>query len=166
MLDVSIEQIIQAAQPKKAKIYKILLGLALIAPLVVIMYAPAVMVLAEAILVVMNVLLYQYYDAEYEYTLVEKTLDIDRVMAKKRRKHMETFDLSKLEIMAPEGHEKLETYERMNCKVLDYSSGMKKDAEYIAFINTGAGMLKVILEPDEKFLDAFTKINSRKIFLK
>ena len=40
-------------------------------------------------------------DLEYEYVYVNGELDIDKIMAKSKRKRLKSFDLAKLEIMAP-----------------------------------------------------------------
>lgn len=38
---------------------------------------------------------------EYEYLYVDKQLTVDKIMARTRRKKVETFDMERMEILAP-----------------------------------------------------------------
>lgn len=162
MFDISVEQILKVKPPGRALAYKVLMITACVFSAFFVIYA--IGVLSTALLAVFTFFLFQYYDAEYEYILVEKTMDVDRIMARSRRKHLGTYDFSKMEMMAPPGHAKLETYERMNCKVFNYASGYCPEREYIVFMNSNQEMVKLILEPDEKILSALEKIAPRKVY--
>ena len=162
MLDVAIEQILKVKPPAKALFFKVGMILACIVSALFALYV--IGLLSLALLIVGTVLLFQYYDAEYEYTLVEKNLDVDRIMAKSRRKRLGSYNFSKLEIMAPAGHEKLAEYERTDCKVMNYASGYNPEHEYVAYVKDGE-LIKLILEPNERMLEAFCKMDSRKVIL-
>ena len=59
---------------------------------------------AMIIAVLLGVAAYFVYlnsDVEYEYLYVDKELTVDKVMAKSRRKRVATYDLGKIEILAP-----------------------------------------------------------------
>ncbi|MGN0480778.1 MAG: DUF6106 family protein [Lachnospiraceae bacterium] len=163
-MDISIEQIIKIKQPEKAKVFKILMIIACCVSAIFIIYA--IGILSLAIMVVLTVFMFRYYDAEYEYIFVDKSMDIDRIMARSSRKRMGSYDFSKLEIMAYAGHGKLETYERMNCKTYNYASGYNPDKEYIVYINNNNEMIKLIIEPNDKIIDAIKRIDTRKVFLR
>lgn len=163
-MDISIEQIIKVKQPEKARIFKALMLIACCLSGIFVIYA--IGVLSLAILVVLTVILFRYYDAEYEYIFVDKSMDVDRIMARSSRRRMGSYDFSKLEIMAYAGHDKLETYERMNCKTCNYASGYNPDKEYVVFINNNGEMIKLIIEPNEKIIDVIKHIDSRKVFLR
>lgn len=161
MFDISVEQILKVKPPVRAVTYKRLMIAACAFSALFVIYA--IGVLTTALMVFLTVILFRYYDAEYEYILVEKAMDVDRIMARSRRKHMGTYDFSKMEMMAPAGHGKLETYERMNCKVFNYASGYAPEKEYVVFMNSNKEMIKMILEPDERMLSALEKIAPQKV---
>lgn len=164
MLDVSIEQIIKIKQPEKAKVFKILMIVLCVLSLFFVIYA--IGILTTAILVVLTVFMFRYYDAEYEYIFVDRYMDVDRIMARSSRKRLGTYDFGKMEIMAYPGHEKLSTYERMQCRTYNYASGYNPDKEYVVFINNNNEMVRLILEPDDRIIEALCKIDRRKVFLR
>ena len=61
---------------------------------------------------------------EYEYLYVDKQLTVDKIMARTRRKKVETFDLERMEILAPIKSWHLDDYKNRQLKVVDYSSGV------------------------------------------
>ena len=58
-------------------------------------------------------------DLEYEYLYLSKSLTIDKIYSKEKRKTAEEFDLEKMEIYAEEGAWQLDRYKDLNCRVLD-----------------------------------------------
>lgn len=162
MFDISIEQILKVKPPGKAIIIKTLMIIVCIFSAFLVIYAIGVLTLA--LMVVFTFFVFQYYNAEYEYSLVDTSLDVDRIMARSRRSRLGTYDFSKMEIMAPAGHAKLETYERMNCRVSNYASGYCPEKEYVVFLNNNREMIQLILEPNEEMLSAIEKIAPRKVF--
>ncbi len=105
----------------------------------------------------------QRADVEYEYSFVEKELDIDVIYAKQKRKHLETFDLSKMEMMAPIHSYHLDQFRNRNDKLCDYSSGIDNE-EHKLYAMYYAGEKKVILEPNQELIDAIAYIAPRKVF--
>lgn len=63
---------------------------------------------------------------EYEYLYVDKQLTVDKIMARTRRKKVETFDLERMEILAPIKSWHLDDYKNRQLKVVDYSSGVEQ----------------------------------------
>ena len=102
-------------------------------------------------------------DIEYEYLYVDKELSIDKIMAKSRRKKAATFDLGKMEFVAPVKSWHLDQYKNRNDKVVDYSSGEEKqpDTRYLFYYD---GKQKVIFEPNREMLKAMQLVAPRKVF--
>ncbi len=102
-------------------------------------------------------------DLEYEYLYVDKELTVDKVMAKSKRKRVATFDLDKMEIIAPIKSWHLDNYKNRNDKTVDYSSGEEKqpDRRYVFFYD---GRQKVIFEPNEEMIKAMQFVAPRKVF--
>ncbi|MGN1314844.1 MAG: DUF6106 family protein [Lachnospiraceae bacterium] len=107
-------------------------------------------------------LLSLYSAIEYEYTYVDKELQIDRILGKSRRKRMETLDLTQMEIMAPVGSHQLDGFKGKNQKVTDYSTGEKKqpEARYLLCMNDR----QLIFEPGEALVSMIRNVAPRKVF--
>ncbi len=107
--------------------------------------------------------LYLNADLEYEYLYVDKEISVDKVMAKTRRKRVATFDVGKMEIMAPIKSWHLDNYKNRNDKVTDYSSGEEKqpDKRYVFFYE---GSRKIVFEPSEEMVKAIQFVAPRKVF--
>ena len=82
MYNVSTEQIIKVKAPKNALIFKIIMIIACILAVTTIPQTHAFGLLLFAVLVVFTVFVFRYYNAEYEYSLVDGELTVDRIMAR------------------------------------------------------------------------------------
>ena len=99
---------------------------------------------------------------EYEYLYVDKQLTVDKIMARTRRKKVETFDLERMEILAPIKSWHLDDYKNRQLKVVDYSSGVEQqpDIRYSMIYN---GEKRVIFEPNAEMVAAIKSIAPRKV---
>lgn len=102
-------------------------------------------------------------DLEYEYLYVDKELTVDKVMAKSKRKKVASFDIGKLEIMAPVKSYHLDNYKNRQGKAVDYSSGEEQqpDRRYVFYYD---GQQKVIFEPNAEMVKAIQFAAPRKVF--
>lgn len=100
---------------------------------------------------------------EYEYLYVDKQLTVDKIMARTRRKKVETFDLERMEMLAPIKSWHLDDYKNRQLKVVDYSSGVEQqpDIRYSMIYN---GEKRVIFEPNAEMVAAIKSIAPRKVF--
>lgn len=100
---------------------------------------------------------------EYEYLYVDKQLTVDKIMARTRRKKVETFDLERMGILAPIKSWHLDDYKNRQLKVVDYSSGVEQqpDIRYSMIYN---GEKRVIFEPNAEMVAAIKSIAPRKVF--
>ena len=121
---------------------------------------------AMIIAVLLGVAAYVVYlnsDVEYEYLYVDKELTVDKVMAKSRRKRVATYDLGKIEILAPIKSWHLDNYKNRTDKTVDYSSGEEKqpDRRFAFFYD---GKQRVLIEPNEEMIKAMQTVAPRKVF--
>lgn len=100
---------------------------------------------------------------EYEYTYVKGELDIDKIMAKSRRKHCVVLDMEHTEIIAPEGAPQLEDYKNTPCKSMDFSSGIEENKKYIMYTSYQNEMVRIVFEPSEKMLEDMWSTSPRKV---
>lgn len=100
---------------------------------------------------------------EFEYVFTSGDLDIDKIFNKNKRKRFITVDVRKFEIMAPvdskDHARELSNYQ----KIVDCSSGIKKENTYAAMVVRDGKREKLILEPNEKMLKAIKKYIPRKV---
>lgn len=107
--------------------------------------------------------IYMNSDLEYEYLYVDKELTIDKVMAKSKRKRVATFDMGKMEVMAPVKSYHLDNYKNRTDKTVDYSSGEEKqpDTRYVFYYD---GKQRVVFEPNIEMIKAIQMGAPRKVF--
>ena len=84
---------------------------------------------------------------EYEYLYVDRQLSVDKILAKSRRKKVETFDLGRMEILAP-----IKSWHMVE---------EKPDKRYCMIYN---GEKRVIFEPNAEMVAAIKSIAPRKVF--
>lgn len=99
---------------------------------------------------------------EYEYLYVDKEISVDKVLAKSKRKKAGSYTMEQMEIMAPLGSHRLDSYKNRQLKTVDYSSGIPQQPEkrYMMVMND----CQVILEPNETMLKAIQDVAPRKVF--
>ncbi|MBQ6362394.1 MAG: hypothetical protein IKF45_06585 [Lachnospiraceae bacterium] len=105
---------------------------------------------------------------DYEYSYVERELRIAKIMNKERRKEIATYDLEKLEIMAPVKSWHLDSYNgRQIAKDIDYSSGEEKQPDpcYYLYLE-GNTRLKLELEGEDaqNLIAAVKQMAPRKVY--
>ena len=106
------------------------------------------------------------FDLEYEYLLVNRELDIDKIYSRKKRKQEAQFQLEEMELFAPLNSRRMEHYNsNTHLKIRDYSSGADGAGVYAMIIRDGQEACKVLLEPDEQMLDALSRIFPNKVFM-
>ena len=104
----------------------------------------------------------QKNSVEYEYLYVDKELQIDRIIAKSKRKTMENLDLNELVILAPTRSHELDRYRNGNYKKADYGSGDEANAasSYMLIV----GDKQIIFEPTEELVKTIRMFAPRKVF--
>lgn len=93
-------------------------------------------------------------NVEYEYLFVAGELTIDTIFDKKSRKNAANYEISNVELIAPEGNEKLSVYEGSNCKKKDLSSGREGVQRYVFISRKGGETVYAITEPGEEIIKA------------
>ena len=166
MNDLYSELLVKKEQTLKDKAIKILM-----IALIVIAVAAGLVMTPLAWIVVLGLGIAAYFvlpnrDLEYEYVFVNGELDIDRIASKAKRKRMHTFDLAKMDIMAPVKSHRLDYQNHnTNLKVLDFSSGNPEHKIFAMIISGEKEVYKVLLEPDQELISNIEKSCPRKVFV-
>lgn len=123
MFDIAVEQIVKVKPPKTAVIYKALLIIGCIVAATTIPQTRTFGIIVLALFAVMTFLVFQYYNAELEYSMVDDTLTIDRIMAKSARKRCGVYTLSRAKLVARADSQDALRMNHMDVKTYDYSVG-------------------------------------------
>ena len=102
-------------------------------------------------------------DLEYEYLYIDKTLQIDKIMSKQKRRKVVEYDMNKMEIFAGEKAYQLDEFKNRQMKTFDFSSGEENANRYILIINEGETK-RIILEPNEEMVKMIKGQFPRKVF--
>ncbi len=98
---------------------------------------------------------------EFEYLYINGQLDIDKIISMKKRKHAYSMDMNDLVVIAPLGSDQLMGYQ--DIKLIDFSSKNGKNTVYKAVVVKNGEKVGVLLEPNEKILNAMKLIAPRKV---
>ncbi len=103
-----------------------------------------------------------YADTEFEYLYVDKELTVDKVLAKAKRKKVDTFSLDKMEIIAPIHSHELDSYKNRSVKERDFSTGREEqpDGRYVIYYE---GNQKLIISPSPELIKAMKNNAPRKV---
>lgn len=102
-------------------------------------------------------------DIEYEYLYLDREITVDRILAKSKRKRVATYEVDRMEILAPFHSYHLEDFKNRNVKTIDYSIGeeLKPDERYTLYYEGGT---RLILSPTPEFVKAVKNVAPRKVF--
>ena len=102
-------------------------------------------------------------EIEYEYLYVDRQLSIDKVLNRSRRKKVATYEIGRMEILAPFKSYHLDSFKNRAAEEKDYSSGMvnQPDIRYIMYYD---GKSKIIFEPNAEMVKAIAMVAPRKVF--
>lgn len=111
-------------------------------------------------------LIYNSRSVEYEYIVVNNNLDVDKVMAKKRRKKILELDIKDATVMAcVDDAENNYAYKNINnsIKVIDLSAKNPNLYTYfIEYISNGKKQI-VLFQPTSKMVEALWKFNPKAV---
>ena len=104
---------------------------------------------------------------DYEYDYVDKELRVAKIQQKQRRKEIAVYDLTKMEILAPQGSDQLDSYKTKDLKVIDYSSGREEDKKdrYVLILSDNTKLiLDLVGDYGKELLDILRIYSPRKVF--
>ncbi len=163
MSDVYVECLVKAKSSAMGKAFKFLLIAATVVLGLMSVAGILVAVLGAVATGVGAYFVHLNTDIEYEYLYLDKELTVDKVMAKTKRKRVGTYQLERIEILAPIKSYHLDNYKNRNVKEIDYSIGeeLQPDCRYALYYEGGE---KLILSPSEELVKAMKSVAPRKVF--
>ncbi|MCR5774448.1 MAG: DUF6106 family protein [Lachnospiraceae bacterium] len=119
--------------------------------------------LGLGIMLLVDFLLLPRLSVEYEYLYVSKSLEIDSIFSKQKRKKNIEYDLEQMEIFAEEGAWQLDEYKNLKTVNKDYTSGAEGINAWILIVHNGQDIHRVRLEPNEELIEAIKTFFPRKV---
>ena len=163
MDDFYTEQLIKKQTDTKDTLKKV--GLIAVTVLSVFLaFITPVGIILPIILIIVDVLVIQSLNVEYEYVFVNGDLDIDKIMNKSRRKRMFSVDADQMELLAPVGAVELMQYKKV--KTDDYTSGTGNVQVYGLIISDKGEVKQILFEPNETIVEGFFVKAPRKVIRK
>ncbi|MGN0369463.1 MAG: DUF6106 family protein [Butyrivibrio sp.] len=171
MLETVVECLVKSKLTGKEyakRIGMILLDVILMfAGIVLILKYPFVIFLFPFVILLMCIFTYLVFrntNIEYEYSFFDGEMVIDRIMGRKVRKRVRTFNFAKMDYMAPEGSSHIRTG-NSNRKVYDYSSHDSSQNNYVAVLYDDAnGVAELKFTPNEELIERLQRSYARKIY--
>lgn len=163
MSETYVECLVKKESTVMGKLARILLVMLTVTFGILTMFVPLALIVA-LICGFCAYLVYLHTDLEYEYLYLDKELVVDKIMAKTKRKRVDSFEIERLEILAPLKSYHLDNYRNRTGKESDYSIGKEEqpDKRYVMYFN---GSRKIILSPSEELVKAIRNVAPRKVFM-
>lgn len=122
------------------------------------------LLLAGILLAVACYFLIPRFDLEFEYLYVNGELDVDKIMSRQKRKRCASYNMDKLELLAPSNSHSLDPYRnRKELPVRDFTSLNPDTPSFTMVINGEKGQELVKLEIDEGVVNDIRRIAPRKV---
>ena len=103
-------------------------------------------------------------DLEYEYLYVNGELDVDKIMAKQKRKKCATYRVEQMELLAPAGSHALDGYRgRKDIRVRDFTSLEPNVPCWVMVMNQEEKEELVKLELDSETVAQIRRLAPRKV---
>lgn len=171
-MDVFVEQIVKRRRTT-GDIFKI--ALCVLAILLVLLAAPmllSIQFLGSIALLICVGLIYLLYNVlisvnlEYEYAFTNGALDVDKIIAARRRKKLADLNAREIEIMAKTSNRAYKNYaeSRDITKIYACTSPSDDDVFFVVYLKESKKYM-LLFNPDERIQDGFRRLNPQNVFL-
>ena len=157
MYNISVEQIIKVKAPTISLVYKFV---AIIACVLAATTIPTTYVFGLGLLIVfivVTVLLFKYYNAEYEYVMLNGELIVEKIMSQSMRRRCGEYNIGRATLITNPGSQDALRMEYKQLRTDNYSSNdesVKDDIIIIYALNNNNEMVRIIMQPNERMLEA------------
>lgn len=165
-MDIFIEKIVQ--KRKDTKDYLIIVGivfLALVLMLLVLNYIPGMTFIFIIVIGYLGYLLITSRNIEYEYAVTNGDLDIDKIIAQRKRKRVFSANCRVFEIVAKLNSSHFSDHYKSYKNQLNCTSSLNNENVYFAVLNYNKQQTVLYFEPSEKMLKNFKTFIPRKVFV-
>lgn len=100
---------------------------------------------------------------EFEYSIVNDELVVDRIIAQRKRKNVFTGSIRDFKLAAPVTNSEFSGYCNRNIAQFDFRSGEEGTSDWFIVTAVKGVETLLVLEPDDRFIATFRKYNPRNI---
>lgn len=100
--------------------------------------------------------LLRQFNLEYEFSIFHTEIEIDKIIDRRRRKHIISLDLKNIKRLEPLSEELVREH-RSTAKMIDASSGNQADTYAAQFNDSTKGVILLLLSPNETLLNLMKK---------
>lgn len=168
-MDIFIEKIVQ--RQKTMQDYLIITGVIILCLFVIVFIIPSIPfintmpIFFDAGAIYGAYVLIKSRNLEFEYAVTNGELDIDKIIARSRRKRIFSASCKEFEILAKlKSSHYTQHIQNVSNKIKAVSSMDSPDV-YFALLNYNGEKTVVFFEPDERMLNSFKMFIPRKIFV-
>lgn len=101
------------------------------------------------------------YDVEYEYCLTNDELTIDKIISKRKRKHIFSTNCKNFKAIGPVSDKMYARLKNSKEKIYDYTSGANIDKAWYFSVRHKGTDKTILIEYDERFMKVFRRFNPR-----
>lgn len=162
MNDTYVELLVKKPELKAASVlHNIMIGLGVLVFLIGL-FTSIFITLSGLALVGGAHLLILNASIEYEYLYLERTLSVDKIKNQSKRKKVAVYNLSSMEIMAPKGSHRLDSYG--NLRVRDFSSETEEGNAFEIVVEGDKGKERIIIDTNDSLVKAMRMAAPRSVF--
>lgn len=158
----SVEQIIKTKPPKTSGLFK---AATIIAAILSVTTIPAVGtfgLLLCVFFIAATVVIFKYYNAEYEYSLTDGELTVDKIMSQSWRKRCGTYNIARAELIATVGSQDALRLEHKQLRTSDYTANDGSEGVVVVYaFNSDNEAERFFLQPNERMLEALSEVAPR-----
>ncbi len=163
MTEVVYEQLIKRRNRSIDFIYRALIYASILALVFsTVIFGTIGLILAVVLGFAAYYLIFPRFSVEYEYTLINKELDIDIIYRKEKRKSGMNLDLSQAELIAPLSSPRMAYYQ--DCKQINYSANDSDKPPYAIVITHKQGTVCVLIQMDDTLYSHLKMVVPRVIY--
>ena len=156
MIEGTVEQIVKVTAPKISIFYRIILVIACLLAATTIVQTGWLGVIVLVVFIFFTVFVFEYYNAEYEYSYVNGSLTIDKIMAKSVRKNVGSFDLTRATLVAKVNSQEALGKARQQLRTYNCSSGVDDPGDIVIYTydNDSNEMIRLFMLQDDSMKEA------------
>jgi hypothetical protein len=169
--DFIIEKIVKRMRKPKDVFLTVLLIISATSFILFLILLPLVFELFLAVLslILIPLVIYLLYrlitgmNKEYEYSLTNDMITIDRIVAKKRRKSLYNGSIKDFQLVASLDGDEFDQYLEQNCLRLDVRSGEPDKEDWFIVTKHEGSTLLILFEIDDRIKEHIRRYNPRSI---
>jgi len=115
------------------------------------------------IVIWVEIIFLKRFNVEFEYSLTNTDLDIDKIFNRYKRKHAFTLDVRSIIVMLPLKHPSFKSEVGNITKIYDFSEGTVSDTTYAAVFERDGQRNQLIFDPNEVLFNAIKMYIPKKV---